>query len=584
MQAVLSASVIRAFDAATAPPTPRPLTARGLGGSDIHTRARYVTVSGSDPITSTRVISYTYDPLGRLTAADYSTGESFAYAYDAVGNRTAMTSTTPLSGTVVTTYTYDAANRLTHRAVSDGRAYTYTWSTRGQLLAEYIQGYPVRTFAYDGAGQLVEATVFTLTTRFRYNGLGDRVAVEVVGHGATTYTLDYAAGNRILVEETDAGATLYLYGRDCLGELRDGEWLYYLPDAEGLVRQGTDEQGQVVRAWLFDPDGVVLEGPEGPVSHLVCGGVYDWSTGLIYRGGRYFDPLLGIWLALTPLVVVQSWRGRKKRRGWTWFSLLLLGVGLTGVLTACDNGKPTPTPTTCIEITTPFGPPLGNNVVFVDPPSGGQHPTHPQAQTWSSSDKQTVEPALTDVINNKFGGPTGFGGLNTTLTEFGVSANNPIRLFREPAGGNPNVAASAARPDVTVFNHWFSCGSPLQEALLGHEMTHYWDQAYGYALTTEMKSWVNWGDTATDRGSHTNLEDIAEAVRVYFWNQYDEGHEWTDDDWAGLNNYPWTSGPDQLMLDATTHQPSQTGTIQVYDRYDWLECRFTGNCLKPLTP
>jgi hypothetical protein len=148
--------------------------------------------------------------------------------------------------------------------VSDGRVYSYTWSARGQMLAEWTQGYPVRTFTYDGAGQLVEATVFTLTTRFRYNGLGARVAVEVVGQGATTYTLDYAAGNvqkpgrllpsrnasgisaRILAETTDADSTLYLYGRDCLGERRDGEpglsgvegWLYYLNDAEGLVRQG----------------------------------------------------------------------------------------------------------------------------------------------------------------------------------------------------------------------------------------------------------------------------------------------------------------------------------------------------------
>lgn len=95
-------------------------------------------------------------------------------------------------------YTYDAANRLTNRDVSDGRTYTYDWSARGQLLAEYAQGYPVRAFTYDGAGQLVEATVFTQTTRFTYNGLGGRVAVEVAGHGATTYALDYAAGNQIL--------------------------------------------------------------------------------------------------------------------------------------------------------------------------------------------------------------------------------------------------------------------------------------------------------------------------------------------------------------------------------------------------
>ncbi len=203
---------------------------------------------------------------------------------------------------MVTTYTYDVANRLTARAVSDGRTYTYDWSARGQLLVEWTQGYPVRTFSYDAAGRMVEATVFTQTTRFTYtfaalsasNGLSARVAVEVVGHGTTTVTLDLAAGNRILAEETISGTTQYLYGRDCLGELRDGAWLYYLSDAEGLVRQSTDAQGDLASAWLFDPDGALLEGPAGPVSHLVCGGVYDQSTGLLYKGGRYFDPNLAI--------------------------------------------------------------------------------------------------------------------------------------------------------------------------------------------------------------------------------------------------------------------------------------------------
>ena len=299
----------------------------------------------------TRTITYTYDPLGRLTGAEYSTGESFAYAYDAVGNRTAYTATTPLSGTLVTTYTYDAARRLTTRAVSDGRTYTYTWSARGQMLAEYTHGYPVRTFAYNGAGRLTAATVFTLTTRFTYTaGLGDRVAVEVVGRGVTTYTLDLAAGGRILAEEALTGTVLYLYGHECLGEERDGQWLYYLPDAEGLVRQGVNAGGEVVSGWLFDPDGVVLEGPEGPVSHLVCGGVYDWSTGLIYRGGRYFDPTLGIWLALTPLVVVQSWRGRRGGR-FSWYGVLLALIWTGTLLVAC---KGVPTKPLCTEMPAPI--------------------------------------------------------------------------------------------------------------------------------------------------------------------------------------------------------------------------------------
>ncbi|MDY7077214.1 MAG: hypothetical protein SXV54_09850, partial [Chloroflexota bacterium] len=92
--------------------------------------------------TTTRVITYTYDPLNRLTGAAYSTGESFEYRYDAVGNRLALTKTISLDETTVTTYTYDAANRLT----SAGDV-TYTWDDRGNLVSD-----GTFTYAYNGAG------------------------------------------------------------------------------------------------------------------------------------------------------------------------------------------------------------------------------------------------------------------------------------------------------------------------------------------------------------------------------------------------------------------------------------------------
>ncbi len=93
----------------------------------------------------------------------------------------------------------------------------------------------------------------------------------------------------------------------------------------------------------------MLEGPNGPVSHLICGGVYDGSTGLIYRGGRYFDLNLGIWLALTPLLVVQGWR-RRRRGEHPWVLLLCVGLFAVGSLAGCGKQDPA---TTIIPTCTP---------------------------------------------------------------------------------------------------------------------------------------------------------------------------------------------------------------------------------------
>jgi YD repeat-containing protein len=65
---------------------------------------------GGGAASTTRVITYTYDPLYRLTSAVYSgtLTNTYTYAYDAAGNRTAMTDTAGAHS-----YTYDDANRLT---------------------------------------------------------------------------------------------------------------------------------------------------------------------------------------------------------------------------------------------------------------------------------------------------------------------------------------------------------------------------------------------------------------------------------------------------------------------------------------
>jgi YD repeat-containing protein len=67
-----------------------------------------ITLPGGNTSSSSVTIAYTYDGLSRLTAADYSSGDYYHYAYDAVGNR--LNETTAKGETA---YTYDTANRLT---------------------------------------------------------------------------------------------------------------------------------------------------------------------------------------------------------------------------------------------------------------------------------------------------------------------------------------------------------------------------------------------------------------------------------------------------------------------------------------
>jgi RHS repeat-associated protein len=254
-----------------------------------------VTVSGSDPITLTRVISYTYDPLGRLTAADYSTGENYAYQYDAVGNRTAMTDT---QGTH--TYTYDAANRLTS---VDGIA--YTWDKRGNLVND-----GVFTYTYSAAGRMVRAENVTATLVYTYNHSGLRVAQSVDGD-PTKFSWDWATGIPEMLSDGDA---LYLVGHETLGQYAGSAWTYYLPDALGSVRQATDSVGAVVSAREWSPYGVEVGSAQAGLGYT--GEWYDGDMGMVYLRARWYDVYLNQFVSPDP--IVPDYRNPQSINGYVY--------------------------------------------------------------------------------------------------------------------------------------------------------------------------------------------------------------------------------------------------------------------------
>jgi len=164
------------------------------------------------------VIDYSYDPLYRLTAADYDNGTYFHYTYDAVGNRQ-----TEVTQAGTTNYGYDIANRLTSVG---GR--TYTWDNNGNLLSDGAGAY-----TYNRANRLASVVQGANTYAFAYNGLGDRLRQTING-SPTTYTVDLAAG---LTQVLADGTNSYLYGVGRIGEEQPGGWQYHLGDALGSVRQ-----------------------------------------------------------------------------------------------------------------------------------------------------------------------------------------------------------------------------------------------------------------------------------------------------------------------------------------------------------
>jgi RHS repeat-associated protein len=220
-------------------------------------------------------VDYTYDPLYRLTAADYSTGQYYHYAYDAVGNR--LSQQTHIG---TTNYTYDSANRLMQVG-----AITYTWDDNGNLLSD-----GTNTYAYDSANRLKSITGASLAVSYAYSGLGDRLQ-ETVNGGTTTFVMDLNSG---LTQALSDGTNTYLYGVDRIAQAGGSGTEYFLGDALGSVRQLADISGAVVLAQAYDPYGVTANvSGAAQTSYGFAGEYTSAAAGLIYLRARQYDPSMG---------------------------------------------------------------------------------------------------------------------------------------------------------------------------------------------------------------------------------------------------------------------------------------------------
>ncbi len=321
---------------------------------------------------ATTTINYTYDPLYRLTNANYSGAYTytFAYAYDQVGNRTAQTQT--ITNTQVTTYTYNVANQLvTAKVNNESTVWYYTYDANGNLREMTPNGSnpgngAIR-YTYDTANHLnkVEThngTSYSVLAQMAYDGLGNRARLTTWAGGVPlTTTFANSSDSRILQATTGTTTTRYLYGKEAIAEF-GGQASYYLVDGYGSLRQTTDASGNVVFARWYDPFGQIInQTGSGDALYGYLGAQFDRISGLLYINGAYYDPATGRFLtpstggsnpyvplsglSLAPFIIIAVLCRRKKGQIWTgWLVLAVMGAVALGVAACREQPGPGPSP------------------------------------------------------------------------------------------------------------------------------------------------------------------------------------------------------------------------------------------------
>ncbi len=422
-------------------------------------------------------INYVYDPLYRLTEADYSTGDYYHYTYDAVGNR--LTQETLIGSVPLTTnYVYDTANRLT-----SVDSVTYTWDNNGNLLDD-----GVNTYAYDSANRLT-AISGGQTATFAYNGLGDRLSQNGVN-----YTLDLNSG---LTQVLSDGTNQYLYGVGRIAQVNTGTD-YFMTDALGSVRQLTNEQGEITLAKSYQPYGETLASVGNGASPFAFTGEQTDPSGMVYLRSRYYMPNDGRFLTR------DTWMGDYKSplslNRWMYVEGNPINyVDPTGYITEEEATKADSIAESLLrEYGVNIQRDWGYQFILVDPGSeilpkyarlGKWYRCNWQSGKWDFDELRTIKEGLHDLAKamngngkfRKFIGTVTVRKSNISECGFEFRGCTEVWLTRDVVfkdGGIPPT-------NVDITNKY-----SIDKWTVIHEFAHAWDRNYGWSLSQGLMSFT----------------------------------------------------------------------------------------------
>lgn len=219
---------------------------------------------------------YTYDLTGnrtKLTAKGLSgaADKVSTYTYGQPGSDLPHAVQSVTSGSTVAAYDYDETGNTTTRSGPDGKPQPLVWNDEGLLASVGTSNY-----IYDANGQ------------------------PLIRHDAGSATLFLGGGE---LKETNGvlkGTRYY----DGLGVRTGAGFSWSVPDRSGTAQTSLDAATLSITSRLVDPFGVPRDTATGWTGgdRGFVGGTPTSSTGLTRLGAREYDPALGRFLSVDPVI------------------------------------------------------------------------------------------------------------------------------------------------------------------------------------------------------------------------------------------------------------------------------------------
>lgn len=307
---------------------------------DAHTRRLDRTIADVEaPAPMQADVRYTYDPAGNITSIVDApldrAPDTQCFRYDYL--RRLIHAWTPGDGCATApesaqlsgpapyrhAYTYDkAGNRLSASTGSVASTYTYpaAGSPRPHAVSSVTVAGTTESYSYDDAGNMTARPGQTL----EWDAEGHVSKVTTSGEATGETTSVYDAGGKRLIRRTPESTTLYLDGQELTLNRSTGSltatryythgdktiavrtvgtlhWL--MGDHQGTTQIAVDADTMTVKQRRQTPFGLPRGAPADlPGEQGFVGGTDDASTGMVHIGAREYDPALGRFISVDPVM------------------------------------------------------------------------------------------------------------------------------------------------------------------------------------------------------------------------------------------------------------------------------------------